>query len=226
MIPPGTRTRAIVLRRTNYGEADRIVQLLTPEGKRSVIARGVRKEKSKLAGGIELFAVSDVVVTKGKGDLGILSSVRLVQFFHHILTDYDRLQFGYEAIKQVGQASDTVDEPEWYDLLNQALEGLNGPSTPLLLTEIWFYLNHARLLGHELSFYYDVNGSKLLPEKKYAYDVAERGLRENEQGELTADHIKFLRLVSSKPLKAVAQIGGIDKILNECFGVARQHAAI
>ena len=56
------RTRAIVLRRTNYGEADRVVQLLTVEGRRSVMARGVRKEKSKLAGGIELFAVSDVVI--------------------------------------------------------------------------------------------------------------------------------------------------------------------
>ena len=56
------RTQAVVLRRTNYGEADRILQLLTPDGRRSVMARGVRKEKSKLAGGIELFAVSDVVI--------------------------------------------------------------------------------------------------------------------------------------------------------------------
>ena len=37
------RTRAIVLRRTDFGEADRILQLLTPEGKRSVIARGSGK---------------------------------------------------------------------------------------------------------------------------------------------------------------------------------------
>lgn len=50
------RTQAVVLRRTNYGEADRILQLLTPDGRRSVMARGVRKEKSKLAGGVELFA--------------------------------------------------------------------------------------------------------------------------------------------------------------------------
>lgn len=64
------RTKAVVLRRTNYGEADRILQLLTPDGRRSVMARGVRKEKSKLAGGIELFAVSDVVIGEGKGDLG------------------------------------------------------------------------------------------------------------------------------------------------------------
>ena len=67
------RTTAIVLRRTNYGEADRILQLLTPDGKRSVMARGVRREKSRLAGGIELFAVCEVVLTEGKGELGILT---------------------------------------------------------------------------------------------------------------------------------------------------------
>lgn len=48
----GERVRAIVLRRTDYGEADRVVQLLTTKGRRSVIAKGVRREKSKLAGGI------------------------------------------------------------------------------------------------------------------------------------------------------------------------------
>ena len=56
------RLRAIVLRRTNYGEADRILQLLTPKGKRSVMAKGARRERSKLAGGIELFALCDVVL--------------------------------------------------------------------------------------------------------------------------------------------------------------------
>src|SRR5687768_2409651 len=111
------RTHAIVLRRTNYGEADRILQLLTPGGKKSVIARGVRREKSKLAGGIELFAVCDIVIHSGKGELGTLTSARLVQFYRHILEDYDSMQFGYEVIKQVTRASDAVDEPEWYDVL-------------------------------------------------------------------------------------------------------------
>ena len=68
------RLRAIVLRRTNYGEADRIVQFLTPMGRRSAMARSVRKEKSRLAGGIELFAVCDVVLTKGRGNLAVLTS--------------------------------------------------------------------------------------------------------------------------------------------------------
>ena len=32
-MPSDIRTHAIVLRRTNYGESDRILNLLTPEGK-------------------------------------------------------------------------------------------------------------------------------------------------------------------------------------------------
>lgn len=222
----GVRIRAIVLRRTNYGEADRIIQLLTPEGKRSVIARGVRREKSRLAGGIELFAISDIVIQKGKGDLGILSSARLVRFYRHILEDYDRLQFGYEVIKQIGKASEMVDEPEWYDALAQLLEALDSKQVPLQLTQTWFYLRYAGLLGYELSLLHDIEGKKLRAEERYSYDTSEKGLRGNSQGELSADHIKFLRLVSVKPLKTVAQIGGIEEILQECWQVARQHAAL
>ena len=101
------RTKAIVLRRTNYGEYDRILQLITPEyGKVSAIAKGVRKEKSRLAGGVELFGRSDVTISLGKGELGILTGARLEQFYRSILADYDRLQFGYETIKQISKAAD------------------------------------------------------------------------------------------------------------------------
>lgn len=220
------RTPAIVLRRTNYGEADRILQLLTPQGKRSVIAKGARKEKSKLAGGIELFAVSDVVITKGRGDLGIVSSARLIRFFRHILEDYDNLQFAYEVLKQIGRASEMVDEPDWYDVVEQILDALDTRTIHRQLIETWFYLQHSRLLGHELSLFHDVEGKKLQAEQKYTYDVAERGLRKSDTGDFTADHIKFLRLVSVKPLKTVAQIGGTEEILHDCAHIARQHAAV
>lgn len=220
------RTRAIVLRRTNYGEADRVLQLLTPIGKKSVMAKGVRREKSKLAGGIELFAVSDVVINQGKGDLGILTSARLVQFYRHILEDYDTLQFGYEVIKLVSSASEMVDEPEWYDVLSEVLMALDALTIPRQLIQTWFYLRYAALLGYELSLFNDVNGQPLTEEKTYMYDVSEKGLRESARGELSSDHIKLLRLINAKPLKILAQIGGIEKILPDCWQVARQHAAI
>lgn len=220
------RTTAIVLRRTNYGEADRIVQLLTPAGKKSVVARGVRREKSKLAGGIELFAVSDVVINEGKGELGILTSARLVEFYRHILEDYDTMQFGYEVIKQIGRAVESVDESEWYDVLAEVLQALNRIDISRQLIQTWFYLRFAGLMGHGLSLTHDIDGQRLQSESRYRYDVGEKGLRLDDRGDLTAYHIKYLRLINAKPLLAVAQVGGVDDVLPECWFVARQHAAL
>jgi len=220
------RTKAIVLRRTNYGEADRILQLITPDGRRSVMARGVRKEKSKLAGGIELFAVSDVVIGEGKGDLGVLTSAKLDHFYRHILEDYDRLQFGYTTVKLVARASETVDEPEWFDLLAETLAGLDVLTIPQPLLEAWFYMRYAALLGHALNLERDIDGNALRADVRYRYDMSEQGLREVTNGELTSEHIKLLRLIDSRPLQVLVQIGGIGTLLPECLRVVREHAAV
>ncbi len=220
------RTRAIVLRRTNYGEADRIIQLLTPSGKRTVMAKGVRREKSRLAGGIELFAICDVVIGEGKSDIGILTSARLVQFYRHIMQDYDRMQFAYATIKLITKASEMVDEPEWYDVLSEVLMGLDAHTTPIELVQTWFYLHYASLLGHELNLDRDSEGVKLSVESKYRYDETEQGLRRVANGEIGPEHIKLLRLIATRPLKVLAQIGGIESILSDCLMVSRQHAAV
>lgn len=220
------RTQAIVLRRTNYGEADRVVQLLTPDGRRSVMARGVRKEKSKLAGGIELFAVSDVVIGEGKGDLGVLTSAKLEHFYRNILKDYDRLQFGYLTIKLVTKASDAVDEPEWFDLLQEVLAGLDVLTVPLSLIQTWFYVRYAALLGHELNLELAIDGQRLQADETYRYDVSEQGLRLSPGGELTGEHIKLLRLIATRPLKVLVQIGGVGELLPDCLRLAEVHAAI
>lgn len=220
------RTLAIVLRRTNYSEADRILQLLTPDGKKSVIARGVRREKSRLAGGIELFAICEVVLTDGKGDLGILTSARLIQFYNHIMEDYDRMQFAYSAIKLVSGASEMVDGPEWYDVLAETLAGLNVLSINVGVIQTWFYLRYAALLGYELSLWHDVGGEKLLSDKTYQYDSAERGFRQSTNGEVTSEHIKLLRLIATRPLKIIAQVGGVDEVIKNCLSVVREHASI
>lgn len=221
-----TRTRAIILRRTNYGEADRILQLLTPEGRRSVMARGVRREKSKVSGGIELFAVSDVVIGEGKGELGILTSARLVHFYRHIIESYDRLQFGYEAIKLVARASETIDEPEWYDLLAEVFMALDNTTMQLEVTQAWFYIRYAGLLGHGLNVDIDVSGQPLRADETYRYDSTEQGLVAYPGGAVTGEHIKVLRLLSTKSLKVLVQVGGLGAVMGECLLVAREHAAL
>ncbi|NTW62447.1 DNA repair protein RecO [Candidatus Saccharibacteria bacterium] len=218
--------RAIVLRRTNYGEADRILQLITPTGKYSVIARGARREKSRLSGGIELFAVCEVVIQSGKGDLDILTSARLVQFYQHILENYDRMTFGYLAIKLIARASEMLDEPEWYDLLAETLAGLDVLSIRLELIQAWFYMRYSQYMGYELSLWHDVSGNELSSDISYRYDVGERGFAISNNGNITADHIKLLRLIAVKPLSALVQIGGIGDVITDCMSVSREHAAV
>lgn len=221
-----TRSRAIVLRRTNFGEANRILDLLTPEGRLSVMARGVRKEKSKLAGGIELFAVCDVVVGQGKGELGVLTSARLVRFYRHILEDYDRMQFAYETLAQVAKASSSLDEEEWYDIVAEVLAALDVTTVSLPLIQTWFYVRVSAMLGESLSTTRDYQGNKLEADKTYRYDSTEKAFVEDTRGSVTADHIKILRLVSAKPLSVILQVGGMGQYLAECLDVARRHAAL
>lgn len=190
------------------------------------MARAVRGEKSKLAGGIELFAICDVVICEGRGELNILTSARLVQFFQNIMTDYDRMQFAYLAVKLASSASEMVDGSDWYDVLAETLAGLDVPTIPLELIQTWFYLRYSALMGYELSLWHDSYGEKLLPNNQYHYDEAERGLKQVENGELKSDHIKLLRLVATRSLKLLIQIGGIEPILSDCLLVARQHTSI
>ena len=220
------RLRAIVLRRTNYGEADRVLQLLTPKGRRSVMAKGVRRERSKLAGGIELFALCDVVLRSGRGSLELLTSSRLVAFYRHILEDYDRMQFAYTAMKLIASASENIDAPEWYFVLATTLEHLDRPTVNRQLIETWFYLRYSALLGNEINLQLDVAGNKLDPQKLYMYDESEKALRPSEQGNIGADHIKLMRLINANSLEQITQVGGIDAVIADCWLVARQQAGV
>jgi DNA repair protein RecO (recombination protein O) len=220
------KTRAIVLRRTNYGEADRVLQLITPEGKKSVIAKGVRREKSRLSGGIELFAISEAVINQGKGELGVLTSSKLIKFYDHIMDDYDRMQFAYTVIKLISKASENTTGPEWYDILAGVLSGLNSRSMRLEMVQTWFYLHYAAVLGYELSLWHDENGQELSPDSRYDYDVDEKGFRVSAKGALTSEHIKLLRLMATKPLNVLANVGGVERVLSDCLVVTREHAAI
>lgn len=61
------RTRAIVLKRRDQGEADRVLTVFTPNmGKRTVMARGVRKTASRKAGHLEPFTYTALLMAQGK----------------------------------------------------------------------------------------------------------------------------------------------------------------
>lgn len=216
------KTEAMILRRTNYGEADRIINFLTPQhGVVSAIAKGVRKSKSKLAGGLEIFAVTDVTYIQGRGELAIVSSARMRDFFGNLLNEYERMQLGYEFIKQLSTATSTVSEPEFYELLKNAFTWLNDLSIDWRLSEICFRLRMAQLLGHAVNLQYDITGARLSAEGRYNYDIGESGFVASNNGAFGADEIKFLRLAAVKSPQVLRQISGLDAVIDNSLWLAR-----
>ncbi len=216
-------SKAIILRRTNYQEADKIMQLLTPDnGKVSAIAKGVRRGKSKLAGGLELFAICDVTLLQGRSTIHTITSARIDTFYSKILHDYDRLQLGYMCIKQIAKVSETAGEKEFYVLLHLSFEFLNDLTIDLRLIEAWFRLQQAVLLGSALNTTHDSNNNRLSLQLRYNFDANDMMFVPNDKGTFNADHIKLLRLLIAKNPRLVSHIGGIKPLIEEILWVSRQ----
>lgn len=192
------QTSAIVLSRTDYGEADRIINVLTPEkGKLALMARGVRKPRSKLAGGIELFSISDITYIRGKGEIGTLISVKLKHHYGKIVQDIERVQLGYEIIKALNRATEDQPEPEYFQLLEQAFAALENSNIDKSLIKIWFSAQLLRQAGHTPNLRTTSEGMKLEAGQKYNFDYDDVLFVDHNSGKYNSDDIKFLRLLFS-----------------------------
>jgi DNA repair protein RecO (recombination protein O) len=86
------RDDALLLRSVDYGDADRILTLLTPgQGKLSVLAKAARKSKRRFAGALEPFALLRVELVAGKSGLGRLESASILRAFPTLLGDLARM---------------------------------------------------------------------------------------------------------------------------------------
>lgn len=210
-------TTGTVLTRTDYGEADRIVTLLTPDyGKLRLMARGVRNVKSKLAGGIELFSVSEIAFIQGRGDIGTLVSARLIKHYGTIVKDIERVQQGYALIKMLHKATEDQTEPDYFTLLQQALAALDNPAISLELISLWFQAQLLRLAGHTPNLRTDSSGQELTTDQDYLFDFDSVAFRPHAAGQSTAAHLKVLRLLfSDNPPQAIAQVQGVSELLSD-----------
>jgi DNA repair protein RecO (recombination protein O) len=208
-------TRGIVLSRTDYGEADRILTFLTPDhGKVSAIAKGVRKQKSKLAGGIELFSVSEISYIPGKRDISTLISTRLVTHYGQIVKDLNRTNAGYELIKIINKATEEKPEEAYFNLLKQLFEALDDHSVDLELIQAWFAAQLLRQAGHTPNLRTEQGGQKLQAGQTYDFNLDNMSFQSGET--TSADQIKFLRLLFSENIPHTLQkVAGAARLASQ-----------
>ncbi|MBR5046264.1 DNA repair protein RecO [Candidatus Saccharibacteria bacterium] len=214
------RTKAYVLRRTNYGEADRILNLITPEGKMSAIAKGVRKPKSKLAGGVEMFSLVEVNLHRGRGDLMTVTGARMLDYYGKIITNYELLEAATMVLKKINIAAEAVETPEYFTIVDAVLKGLNE-GVDSGLAESWFLLNLLKASGEEVNLYRDERGEKLDASRRYNYLAQESAFAESERGEFGAEEIKLLRLMLTSNLAVVARVKNVEQYSPEVLRFSR-----
>ena len=214
------RTLGVVLRRTKFGEADRILNIITPEGKISAIAKGARKEKSRLAGGIEMFSLVDLNIHQGKGDLGVVTGAKMVKYYKNILKDFDRMGLAAISLKRVNAAAEYTDNPDFFVIIQQMLEGLDS-GVGLELAEAWFWLNLARARGEEVNLYRDASGEKLDAEKQYDWGVQDGAFISRDCGEYGVNEIKLMRLMPNATLDVVRRVRVDQDLVERILRLAR-----
>jgi DNA repair protein RecO (recombination protein O) len=120
------KTEGIVLRHSDYGEADRILTIVTPhEGKLRAIAKGSRKVTSKLASAADLLTRTQFVLAAGR-DLDIVTQGETLERFDHVRASLWHGTAAYAVAEALDRALEDRSENERvYTLGLETLRRLN-----------------------------------------------------------------------------------------------------
>jgi DNA repair protein RecO (recombination protein O) len=155
------RTLGIVLRHSNYGEADRILRILTADfGLISAIAKGVRKIKSKKAGTLQSFRVSELRLHRRTGELFLVTGATPADKFE--IAELPQLAVAYslaEWLLALIPAEKPL--PEAFALVQESLKNL-AASPKHDLIQLTFQAKLLDLLGFLPEFSSAAKEEKLL----------------------------------------------------------------
>jgi DNA repair protein RecO (recombination protein O) len=201
---------AIILSRVDYAERDRILILLCAEhGKISALAKGVRSEKSRLAGGIELLSESEVsLITSRRSNIYTLTSARLKNHYGSIVQDIRRMQHVFLLLKTVYDIADEGAGQEYFPVLVQVLRSFDEGKADPRLIDIWFNLQALKLSGSEPNLSVDSS------EDRFEFDYESQSFQPHPEGSVKPNDLKLLRLclTGNKPPIVQNSLGSEDRL--------------
>jgi DNA repair protein RecO (recombination protein O) len=207
------RTDAIILRRSDFGEADRLLTVLTPErGKLRLLAKGVRKTTSRKAGHVELFMLTDMLVAQGR-TWDIISQAEIVEPYRDLREDLEKTSHAYYLAELVDRFTEEHDaNAPLFQLLTLTLAHLSHSDDPFLALR-YFELHLLSLTGFQpqlhfcvacgeslepvTNFFHFVDGGALCPRHGEARPNAEP---------LPLPVLKVLRYLQSEPWEKIAKL--------------------
>jgi DNA repair protein RecO (recombination protein O) len=144
------KTEGIVLRSMNLGEADRVLTILTPRlGKLRVIAKGVRRTRSRIGGALEPFSDVQLVLAVGR-TFDVVTSSSLEDPHLGLRNDLHSTAAAWYVIELADRFCEgSADSHEAFRLLAQALSALDAPPAEVTREVVarWFELSLLNAMG-------------------------------------------------------------------------------
>ncbi len=125
------KLQAIILKRINFSEADRLVTIFSRHhGRLKLIAKGIRKPSSRKKGHLELFTQAKLQVAKTKS-IDIITEAETINNFSNLRNNLNRVRIAYLLAELVDKlTAEEQEQEEVYQLLLDSLTTLNSKSAP------------------------------------------------------------------------------------------------
>jgi len=145
---PQITTNAIVLRRADYRENDRMITLFSPTlGRIDALCRGCRRQKSPLMAASELFCAGEYVLYTARDRVTVVSC-QVTDTYYGLRADYERLSHGMYALELCAAAVQPDQENErLFLLLLRSLAHLCYGGVPPRRVTAVFLMGLVSLLG-------------------------------------------------------------------------------
>ena len=155
------RTDAIILRRHDFGEADRLLTIYTPEfGKLSAISKGARRPTARQTGHVELFARTTLMLARGR-ELDIVTQAEVCDSYLPLHADLDRISYANYMVELLDRFTEHGEQNvALYRLLMDSLGWIGEPDCDLRLTARYYELALLRLVGFQPDLFSCVLGAE------------------------------------------------------------------
>jgi len=230
-------SQAIVLNRSDYRESDSLITCYTRNfGKLTLVARGTKKIKSKLAGHLEPISLVDILVIKGKR-FDYVGSALMADAYLGIKDNLNKIYYAGRGIGWFNKlVKDGEKDERLFFLLGRWLEVLNNyPSDDFTkesgeLFFIFFALKLMAELGYQPEMYNCLNcHGKIKPGKNYfnlknggiicenclAKERLEQEISSNELLTISDNCIKLMRFIIDNQLDSAKKLRLDKRVIKE-----------
>ena len=208
------RTEAIVLKRRDYGEADRLLTVFTPNhGKLVLLGKGVRKTQSRKAGHVELFTLSTLLIAKGR-TWDLVTQAETVEPYLPLRESLLRTSYGYYVAELLDGFTQEHDaHPPMWRLLRETLQRLAASKEETLALAARFYdLQLLSLAGYQPQLFTCVACQAALEPVTNYFSIVDGGVLcpKHGEGRVNAEPLplplfKALRFIQTREWEQAAQ---------------------